>query len=311
MNEMTIMNEKYQIPRTQGKKLVVFFSIAFIWTWFFWILRILILNDTIELPISEEVCKYLGGLGPLLAAITLTFLSNGKIGVITLLKRGTDFKFNKKWWIPLLLLTTSTAFLAYQLINILTPVPDIINLPIELDTFIGALLILTIISVAEEFGWRGYALDRLQDKLKKSNHTSLIASIILGMIWGIWHLPMFFTPNEGKSHDLLNFPFFLVMTVLLSILFTWFYNNTNMSILSAIVFHTTVNFSGIVVPITNSYAIPSSLGYLVLNSLILLFDLFIMKFFGSKNLRREQLKTIERSNISSINQTTLIPNKTT
>jgi hypothetical protein len=77
------------------------------------------------------------------------------------------------------------------------------------------------------------------------------------------------------------------MAVLLAISFTWFHNNTDGSVLAAIAFHTSVNFSGIVVPVTRSYAVPSSLGYLALDSIILVLTVIIIHLFGAKNLVRE------------------------
>jgi membrane protease YdiL (CAAX protease family) len=282
-----------QTQNSQGRELGIFFTITFVWTWTFWILRILILNNGITLPISQEDSKIIGGLGPLCVAFILTYLFDGKKGLISLLKRGVDFEYVKGWWIPLLLLTTSTTLIAYQLVDLIQPIPNIIRLPNALDAFIEVLFILILISVAEEFGWRGYALDRLQCKFNSNNHTAIISSIILGVIWAVWHLPLFFTPGEGKSHEFLNFPLFLVMAILLAILFTWFHNNTNSSILTAIVFHTSVNFSGILIPITDSYVIPSSLGYIVLNSLILGFTILVIKFYGSKHLMREARKGLK------------------
>ncbi|MHA2341362.1 MAG: CPBP family intramembrane glutamic endopeptidase [Candidatus Hodarchaeales archaeon] len=282
-----MMSTIHKAQNSQGRELGFFFTLTFLWTWTFWILRILILNNLIILPISEDECKIIGGLGPLLVAFILTYLFNGKEGIVSLLKRGVNFKFGLKWWIPLLLLTTITTFIAYQLVNLITPIPNIVRLPSNLDAFTEALFILILISVAEEFGWRGFALDRLQSKFDTSNHKAVISSIVLGILWVGWHLPLFLTPGEGRSHEIQYFPLFLVMAILLAIIFTWFYNNTNGSILTAIIFHTTVNFSGILIPVTDSYAIPSSLGYLALNSLILGFTILIVKFFGSKNLVKE------------------------
>jgi len=68
------------------------------------------------------------------------------------------------------------------------------------------------------------------------------------------------------------------------------HNNTNGSVLAAIVFHTSVNFSGIVVPVTRSYAVPSSLGYLALDSVILVLTVVIVLLFGAKNLVRDAQK---------------------
>jgi len=76
------------------------------------------------------------------------------------------------------------------------------------------------------------------------------------------------------------------MAILLAISFTWFHNNTNGSILAAIVFHTSINFAGIVIPVTRSYDIPSSLGYVALDSVILVLTGIIIIAFGAKTMVR-------------------------
>jgi membrane protease YdiL (CAAX protease family) len=98
---------------------------------------------------------------------------------------------------------------------------------------LGSFLPLLILGpLSEEIGWRGYALDRLQTRWN-----SLTSSLIVGMGWGLWHLPLFFM--VGTSQHELAFPFvgFLVGTMANSVLFTWLHNNTSRSIWTAIFFH--------------------------------------------------------------------------
>jgi membrane protease YdiL (CAAX protease family) len=271
------------------RNLWIFVILTFAWTWSFWFLRALLLNNIIKLAFSPDALKFIGGFAPTCVAFLLTYRSYGKEGVLTLFRRGVDFRFAKRWWVPLLLLTTMVTFTAYRLANFVSPIPNILQFTAVLSSFsefFGGLSILVLISVAEEFGWRGYALDRFQAKFESYKYTAVISSIILGIIWGCWHIPLFFTPGEGKSFEAQYFPFFLVMAVLLAVSFTWFHNNTNGSILAAIVFHTSVNFSGIVVPVTRSYAVPSSVGYVALDSVILVLTVMIILFFGAKNLVR-------------------------
>ncbi|GGC55804.1 CPBP family intramembrane metalloprotease [Haloferax sulfurifontis] len=107
----------------------------------------------------------------------------------------------------------------------------------------------TLPPILEELGWRGYALDRLQ--LKRS---AASASLVLGVVWALWHLPLFFI--EGSfQHDSVGvattgFWLFMAGIVALSFTFTWVYNNTERSILGIIVLHGWVNFTAevIVVP---------------------------------------------------------------
>ncbi len=95
----------------------------------------------------------------------------------------------------------------------------------------------------EELGWRGFALPRLQQ-----HRTALDASILLGMVWGIWHLPLYFVMGTGQSKMLstgISPAFaiggFLGWTIGLSVLFTWLFNQTGGSLIVVILFHASVN----------------------------------------------------------------------
>ena len=97
--------------------------------------------------------------------------------------------------------------------------------------------------VGEEFGWRGYALPKLQNK-----YGPLIASLVIGTIWGIWHLPSFFAPQGvvGAIAAAVGMIFILpytLGTIANSIFMTWLYNKSKASALIAgIVWHAAINF---------------------------------------------------------------------
>ncbi len=95
-------------------------------------------------------------------------------------------------------------------------------------------IVILLISLGEEFGWRGFALPRLQKHL-----SAIHASLVLGVIWGIWHYPGFLI-GTGVPLEM-PFTVFLLWTVLAAILMTWVYNNTGGSVLSAILMHSAAN----------------------------------------------------------------------
>jgi membrane protease YdiL (CAAX protease family) len=86
-------------------------------------------------------------------------------------------------------------------------------------------------NTGEEIGWRGFALPRLQ-----ALQSALGASLVLGVIWGLWHAPKFFLAGQGAS-ALPFFLFFLISIMAQTILMTWVYNNTGGSLLLAVLFH--------------------------------------------------------------------------
>jgi membrane protease YdiL (CAAX protease family) len=86
--------------------------------------------------------------------------------------------------------------------------------------------------MGEELGWRGYALPRLQ-----ARQSALLASIVLGLLSGLWHLPLFLTQGDPRAS--LPFGWFLIGIVLAAIVVTWVYNHTQGSLLIALLLHTT------------------------------------------------------------------------
>ena len=91
-------------------------------------------------------------------------------------------------------------------------------------------------SVQEEFGWRGYALPRL---LKIWN--PLVSSLVLGVVWGVWHLPLFYI--SGTSQFYMPFGIFFLLTPLFSLVNTWVYLRTGRNLFSALLLHTAINTS--------------------------------------------------------------------
>lgn len=210
-----------------------FFLIAIGFTWLFQIPRTLDYQGIIDTPkFLLILSKYLPPFGPFIAAFLLTFLNEGKQGVFNLLKRAWDIRFRKIWWIPVLLLVPIMELASVLWANLIggvsfPEIPLITNTLPYLKAFLG----LIYLAILEEYGWRGYALDRLQTKWN-----ALISSLILAAFWGPWHLQQWFMGY--RSVPFFAFWFGIVMH---SILFTWLYNNTKRSLLPVILVHALMN----------------------------------------------------------------------
>jgi membrane protease YdiL (CAAX protease family) len=117
----------------------------------------------------------------------------------------------------------------------------------------------------EEMGWRGFALDRLQFRM-----TPLQASLVLGSVWALWHVPLFFIPGSYQAGLELGSPrswIFLSSMVPLSVLMTWVYNNTSRSTLSAVLIHYSGNLCGALLEKTDRVA-ALELGFLTLAAVL-------------------------------------------
>ncbi len=100
---------------------------------------------------------------------------------------------------------------------------------------------LIISGFSEELGWRGFALDRLQ-----ARRSALTASLILGLVHALWHTPLFLIPGTSQGEMglfSLDYFLFLLMVPMGAVIMTWVYNNTQHSILSAVLLHFFQNFS--------------------------------------------------------------------
>jgi len=222
-----------------------YFLIAFAFTWFFWGLQVLAVRDVIPTLPGLTV---IGTLGPLVAAVLLTAQENGRAGLRSLLGRVVRWRVSPIWYAVALLGPLVLTLGAIALHVALGGQPP------SLAVLIGALPILLVtavymmifVALGEEVGWRGYALPALQ-----ARYDALLASVILGVLWALWHLPLFFNPDTLYS----NLPFVLFLSYLIpfSILITWEYNSTGGSVLMAMIAHAFMNASNAVWKVLPEY----------------------------------------------------------
>ena len=119
-----------------------------------------------------------------------------------------------------------------------------------------AIIISTPVQAGEEIGWRGYALPNLAKRFGFAR-----ASLVLGVLWAGWHLPIFFIQGADKYGQ--SFPVYLLQVTALSVAATWLYVHTNGSLLPVMLMHSAVNQSvGIVSSLTtgakNPFAITAT-----------------------------------------------------
>ncbi len=232
---------------------------------------------------------FLGAFGPLVSAITLTTIYEGKSGLIALFKRAVNYHFTKQWWFYVTLLfplLVTLAFLIAIATDGIVPYSQVLSEPWILFPAFFSVLFLSG-PFEEEFGWRGYALPRLQSKFN-----AIVSSLILGLIWALWHIPQFLIPNNGMFYKT-PFLTFVPTVIAATILFTWIYNNTKGSLLAVLLLHTTFNLSMFALPVLDT-----------INGYIYILSIFtaaatIATIFGLRKtgIRKERgLKIWENSN---------------
>jgi membrane protease YdiL (CAAX protease family) len=197
--------------------LITFFVLAYALSWWPWILYALDLSPQ---PIA--------GFGPFLAAIVVLAITRSKTGVVALLRRMVRWRVAPVWYAVALLLPVAITVIAAML-NVLLGAQgassaDLGGWPSLIPTFFILLLVPGLGGAWEEPGWRGYALPRLQ-----TGRSALVASLMLGVLWALWHLPLMVVGEVNWSD--------LVLIIAVSVVFAWVFNNASGSVLIVMLMH--------------------------------------------------------------------------
>jgi membrane protease YdiL (CAAX protease family) len=196
------------------------------------------------------ISGFLSALGPAIAAGVVLSVSGESLR--DWLGRVVRWRVHPKWYaaatgIPVIVALGSGAVL--QLVG--GPV-DFASFAFDPMTLgIGILLGTTIGGGQEELGWRGFAQPELQEQ-----YGGLWAAVIIGVLWGGWHLPLFFDPTAIHSQwpPSSQIAYFAGI-VAFSILIAWVYNGSGGSVLLAMLMHGTENAAGGLVPLDPDRAI--------------------------------------------------------
>lgn len=218
-----------------------FFFLTFAFSWFVWVLAAAA-GRRGSLPLIA-----LGGFGPSLVGVALTHIGRDARRARGFWKRIIDVTLIRPGWYAVICLTFPFLMAVAMLVDGATGgKPPGLGAALQTVTQPLAALRFLIIMIlggplSEELGWRGYALDRLQTRWN-----ALSSSLMLGCIWAVWHLPLFFI--KGTSQNAMGFRaaplvLFLMHILALSVFITWVYNNNGRSTLSAILMHFVSNFT--------------------------------------------------------------------
>ena len=210
--------------------LIPFLLITFMLTWGLLALYIFLPDHMSSLfgeLTGNHPLFFLAVYAPAIAAFTIIIAKTGVSGLRDYLKRFLLFRTSAAWYLFLIFGIPIIFYLGAAINGNLAVRPFPFN---SLNALIPALILSIIKGPVEEFGWRGFALPLLQRKL-----VPFWASIVLGVIWGFWHLPAFLLSGTQQS-SWSFFPFFLG-TIVISILMTALYNKSRGSIFLAAFMH--------------------------------------------------------------------------
>ena len=256
-----------------------FVVLAFAWSWGLGYATSQVKSESI--PVSTAVLMA-SGFGPSIAAFVIVGAFSGSLG----LRRWMAHCLNRNLgcrWFALAFLTPPLVMMVALVVHILLggaiPAPIVAaHIPLAIANF--GLVLLVGGPLGEEFGWRGYAMSALM-----AQTTWRVASLLLGLVWGLWHLPLFFMGGTAQS----QMPIFVFMLNISagSVLFGWLFVRTKGGVLPAILLHTSLNaWVGllVIVPSTATgrpYDIVTGLLVIIAAALLILPDCA-----GAKDLRQ-------------------------
>jgi len=186
----------------------------------------------------------LGTFAPSLVALGITGRAEGRPGVRALLRRTVQWQVGTRWYLFAIGYLPAIKLSVALVHRVMTGSwPHFGTEPWYI--IVAAIIISTPVQAGEEIGWRGYALPRLADRFGFGR-----ASILLGLIWSCWHLPIFFLRGADKYGQ--SFPVWTLQVVALSVAITWLYVHTKGSLLLTMLMHSAVNQTVGIVPSANA-----------------------------------------------------------
>jgi hypothetical protein len=226
-----------------------YLGVSFAIAWICWGLCWLIINFHLGLPLDPVLI--LGSFGPFIAAGYCAWGEGGWPGIRRFYARAVDLRmgwlvFLVAVFLPPALATIAARVFAWQFHQAFAFQMSWADIPVAYVWlfFLGG-------PVGEEFGW-SYLSDRLDEKFPLFG-----ATLLLGVIWGFWHLPLFYLIVPGLLQHYLPFYAFLFFSICVRFLFAWAYHKANRNILSNLLIHNALNFAlsivVIVAPVAERY----------------------------------------------------------
>ena len=193
---------------------------------------------------AATVLSLAGGFGPSLAAVAVVAYRSGMTGLRRWLARCLRWQVGWRWVLLALVFPAILMALAAAghvvLGGTLPPSPAAGHVAMAAVNFL--LVFLMGGPLGEEFGWRGFALPALQARWGWRR-----ASLLLGGVWALWHLPLFYSAGSLQSH--LPLGLYALSAIASSVVFAWCFNRSQSSLIPVLVLHTAINAWALIIPV--------------------------------------------------------------
>jgi hypothetical protein len=256
---------------TQKHQLISFFTLSYL-IMFAVIFSFITLNPAQPLK-PWSLVWFFAIFSPSISALVVSGIVGGMPEVKRLLSGFTRWNVGARWYFAAAFLFLGPLVIAYVYIALGNPSPG--PGPDETTGSMLGIILFTLFSgpIAEEMGWRGFALPRLQSK-----HNALVSSLILGVIWTCWHIPLFFV--TGATQMSIPFPIYLVLVVTITVYLTWLFNNTRGSLIITILAHFLYNMTGFLTGVL--HLMPPMVFYMTAGPLLGLVVVGVVIVFGPR-----------------------------
>jgi membrane protease YdiL (CAAX protease family) len=234
---------KHQISANKNDslgKIWIFFILALLLSWAVWIPMFLLVPEDAQLPLL-----LLGGFGPFLSAIIVIWAKEGKTALTRWLRETFRIRIHLIWYLVGGLFLPFGIAILHHSFYILAGGKSDFTFDQIWGIYIVSLFSTTILGGGfEEPGWRGFATPRLMTRFHP-----ILANIIVSFFWVLWHIPLYFGNWSGKGQPLL---WFFIYAIGLSIILTWLYFKSSMSIIPVMLLHGATNIVFEYFPTTNT-----------------------------------------------------------
>lgn len=217
----------------------LFFLLTFGLTWALWWAVSVAAPGSVAFAVGGPIFL-LGVFAPGIVALALTAFAEGSASVVALLARIGRWAVSARLYVIAIGYMAATKLSAALIHRIAVGEwPAFGDTPVAL--MFAAILVSTWTQAGEEVGWRGYALPRLAAHLGLGG-----ASVILGVVWALWHLPLFMMEGTGSTGQ--SFPIYTFHVTALSVAMSWLYWKTQGSLLLVMIMHAAINNTSGIVP---------------------------------------------------------------
>lgn len=237
--------------KKNSKEILIYLGFTFLLTWTIWLLTL----SEANLRISQATLIVIATFVPSFVGLFMDYKINGIRGITKAAKRIVNPKISMRWYLYIFGVMPTTMLLSYIVLYLLRKTMPVSEFSLYAVPLVFIYILFFMGPLGEEAGWRGFLLRKLI-----TVYRPFCASVIVGIIWSSWHLPLFFIDTTIQSELVKSYGFviafsaYILYTLMITIQISILYINTKGNIFGVILFHTMANTSLGMMPLILSKA---------------------------------------------------------